>query len=105
MCCHKTSCPFAYTDESEYIQNLGCLPSPIEILNMRVNHNKTWACHSNPTKPCKGALSRLKELKFDNKVTYPLITENDMWSFNIPTTFMSDIQKRDLLYLTENFTF
>lgn len=75
--CHKTSCPFAYTEESELIQNYGCLPTPIEIINMRVNHNKTWACHNNPSKPCIGALNRLKELGYNNEVIYPLINEQD----------------------------
>jgi hypothetical protein len=43
MCGTKASnsnCPFAFTHESEYAQNMGCLPSQFEIINMRVKHDK-----------------------------------------------------------------
>jgi hypothetical protein len=92
--CHKTSCPFAYTEESEMVQNYGCLPSPIEILNMSVNYGKTWACHSNHTKPCIGGLKRLKELGYDTS-NKQLITENDNWSFPIDDKFYKEITERD----------
>lgn len=98
--CHKTSCPFAYTEESEMVQNYGCLPSPIEILNMSVNHNKTWACHSNNTKPCIGGLKRLKELGFDTTIK-PLITEDDNWSFSINKEFYHEVSRRDMEHLKE----
>lgn len=73
-------CPFSFTEKSEQIQNYGCLPSPMEIINMRVIHGKSWACHSNPNKPCLGAINYLKEKQLpftviDNK----LITESDNW--------------------------
>lgn len=47
-CC----CPFAWTEASDIVQNYGCLPTPHEILYMRLVHDKTWACHSDPSKPC-----------------------------------------------------
>lgn len=93
--CHKTSCPFAYTDESEQIQNYGCLPTPIEILYMSIKENKTWACHSDNSKPCVGALKRIKELGYIHKVVLPLVTESDGWNREIPTSFMSEIRSRD----------
>lgn len=79
--CSLDSCPFAFTEESEKIQNYRCLPSPAEILTMKIIHNKTWACHSNPNKPCLGGLLRLKELGLDYKFNKKdLITENDDYS-------------------------
>jgi len=75
-----SGCPFSFTDHSEYVQNLGCLPTPYEIRNMRVEHGKTWACHSNPTKPCTGAIRWLKKEGLPHKVIDPiLLTENSDW--------------------------
>ena len=75
------SCPFASTDVSAQAQNYGCLPTPYEIIVMRVEHNKTWACHSEPTKPCLGALNFLKENDLPYKIVDPvLVTEADDWS-------------------------
>ncbi len=74
--CSKTACPFAHTDESETIQNYGCLPTPYEIIGMQLIKGKTWACHSDPTKPCLGALKRLKELDIKvNTRNFELVTE------------------------------
>ena len=75
------SCPFAFTEESEQIQNYGCLPTPREIMNMRINHGKTWACHSNPDKPCLGAMEYLNRYGHPFKVIdRELVTEEDDWS-------------------------
>lgn len=77
--CSTTSCPFAYTDLSEQIQNYGCLPTPFEIITMRVIQGKTWACHSNPEKPCVGGLKAVREKGFDNAVIDKrLITEKNV---------------------------
>ena len=74
--CSTTSCPFAYTDESENIQNLGCLPTPFEIVSMRVLKGKTWACHSDNSKPCVGGLKAVREFGYDNSVIdQQLVTE------------------------------
>jgi len=79
-CCTTGACPFAYNEYSEMVVNYGCLPCIGEIINMRVNHNKTWACHSNPTKPCLGALRYMKEHNIECTVVDPvLVTENDPW--------------------------
>lgn len=67
-----SACPFSFTEQSEYVQNLGCLPTPYEIRNMRVVHGKTWACHENPSKPCTGAINWLKS----NDLPYSVIDQN-----------------------------
>lgn len=48
------SCPFAFTDESEMVQNYGCLPTPHEIVEMKRECGHNWACHSNEKKLCAG---------------------------------------------------
>ncbi|MGZ8924365.1 MAG: hypothetical protein ACXW2E_00645 [Nitrososphaeraceae archaeon] len=75
-CC----CPFAFTNKSEYVQGLGCLPSPYDIIQMRTVHGKTWACHSDPTSPCIGAIDYMKEHNMPYKVIDPeLLTEASDW--------------------------
>lgn len=76
--CNKEceSCPFAFTDSSEMVQNYGCLPTPQEIVRMRVEFGKTWACHSNPSKPCIGGIEYLKSKGMDYRmIDKQLVTE------------------------------
>lgn len=73
-------CPFSFTDLSEQAQGYGCLPAPYDILKMRSEHGKTWACHSNPTKPCLGAIKYMQEKGLEYKVIDPvLVTEKCHW--------------------------
>lgn len=86
--CQTTTCPFAYTEESEQGQNYGCLPAPIQIMSMRVQHGKTWACHSDYTRPCAGAIRELKKRGLPYKVIDSnFVTECDDWS-----PYLADVQ-------------
>lgn len=76
-----TACPFAFTSESEWVQNVGCLPTPYDIISMRVTHGKTWACHDEPTKPCVGVIRFLNAHSLPSSVVDPeLVTESTVWS-------------------------
>lgn len=87
VCNHESencSCPFAYTDASEQAQNYGCLPTPSEIIKMRQKSGKTWACHSDLSKPCIGAIEYMKNRNFEYKIIdKDLVTLDDDWSLFI----------------------
>ncbi len=79
-CSADCTCPFAFTEASERVQNYGCLPTPQEIVRMRVVHGKTWACHSDTSKPCIGAIRHLRDEGLPHKVLDPvLLTEQSDW--------------------------
>ena len=79
-CSTRGSCPFSNTLESDRAQGYGCLPTQFDIVEMRVNHGRTWACHSDETKPCKGALTHMREKGIECTVINPvLVTENEDW--------------------------
>lgn len=80
FCSKYGACPFSYSDESQKVQNYGCLPTPMDIINMRVKHNKTWACHDNPDKPCLGGLTYLRKKGLPYKVVdKELLTLDNDW--------------------------
>lgn len=77
---HDSCCPFAFTDMSERVQNYGCLPTPAEIVTMRVEHGKTWACHNKPDQPCVGAIRHLKRSGKPHKIIdLELLNEQSTW--------------------------
>lgn len=81
QCSTTGACPFSFTFKSEEVQNYGCLPSPYDIIQMRTEHGKTWACHSNTTKPCLGALKYMKEQNIDcSVIDKELVTDECDWS-------------------------
>ena len=80
ICSSVGSCPFSGTDESELAQNYGCLPAPMEIVHLRQVHGKTWACHSDESKPCVGAIKWQQRNGLNGKVIDDeLITLNSDW--------------------------
>lgn len=79
-CCTEGACPFSFSEESEYVQNLGCLPTPHEIVQMRVKYGKTWACHADYSKPCLGAIRYLRAAGQEYKVIDDkLLNETSDW--------------------------
>lgn len=48
------TCPFAFTDASEEVQNYGCLPEPRDIIRMKRESGHNWGCHYTDDVKCKG---------------------------------------------------
>jgi hypothetical protein len=97
--CDKScnGCPFAFTEESEIIQNYGCLPTPMEIVRMRVEFGKTWACHKEPTKPCSGSISYLKEKGHPYKmIDKELVTEQSDFLFGFGKLLRAEEKVKEL---------
>jgi hypothetical protein len=92
-CSTTGGCPFSFTQESEQIQNYGCLPTPHDIIVMRIDYGKTWACHENQTKPCLGAINFLNEHNLESKIIdSELVTEQSNWSdYIVPKTDISKL--------------
>lgn len=57
------TCPFNRSDESEYVQELGCLPTPTEIISLKVATGHNWECHSRPEHPCQGLQQEIRLAK------------------------------------------
>jgi hypothetical protein len=96
--CHEDGCPFAFTEESEKIQNYGCLPEPYDIVAMRVFHNKTWACHSDNSKPCTGSLNFMREHGIDCRIIdRELVTEKSVTKEMVTLTDQQHASIREML--------
>ena len=61
------ACPFSGTDASEQALNLGCLPEPYEIMQIKREHNINWSCHENEKKLCVGFAQACNEHKINVK--------------------------------------
>jgi len=60
------ACPFAGTDQSEYVQGLGCLPSGYDIIQMKKRSGHNWSCHESKPgelKLCAGMAETVHELE------------------------------------------
>jgi hypothetical protein len=51
------ACPFSMTEQAEAAQNLGCLPTPQEILEMARTSGQPWGCHDGSGRTCRGYAS------------------------------------------------
>ena len=56
------ACPFTISEYSEQIQNYGCLPTNVEVLDMARKSGRPWGCHNDETKVCRGYASVAKSL-------------------------------------------
>ena len=55
------ACPFAMTHESEFLQGLGCLPEPFEMIKRAKESNVALSCHENDKIACRGLCERIPE--------------------------------------------
>jgi len=101
--CSRTSCPWAFTEESEQVQNYGCLPTPQDTIVMYLRGN-SWACHSDQTRPCIGAIKRLKELELYEGIK-PLLTLDDQFNLNISEEERKLLKKQDIKTLKIKYAF
>lgn len=62
-----SSCPFneGMNEDGTMTQNLGCLPSAGEVLQLKRETGNNWACHSDDSKVCTGLCLHAKEYDFD----------------------------------------
>lgn len=61
------SCPFndGFTFSASEAQNLGCLPTPYDIIQMKKSSGQNWACHDDETTLCAGLCHQAKEANLD----------------------------------------
>ncbi len=84
------SCPFAMTDESEYVQNLGCLPDPGHLIDMKRESGHNWACHGDETKICSGFANHVRENNPELDTTTGNLISYETWYHKGPEAAMSE---------------
>lgn len=84
------TCPFAHTDESEYVQNLGCLPEPHDIVKMKIESGHNWACHGDEDKICSGFVNHIKENHPELDTTTGNLISYDTWCHHGPEVAMKE---------------
>jgi len=49
-------CPFndGWTEEATKLQDLGCLPTAMQIVSAKDTENKNWLCHNSKKRVCGG---------------------------------------------------
>jgi len=68
-----SGCPFnIWSDEANYIQNMGCLPDSRYVLDSYENNKGHWKCHSGPNR-CGGLKEALK------KLNHPMDKNNNLF--------------------------
>ncbi len=65
------ACPCAFTEKSEQVYNLGCLPTPHELIEIAKN-GKNWCCHEDENKACVGFAIFCKENDIEYNKDLPL---------------------------------
>jgi hypothetical protein len=100
------TCPFSYNDESEQIQNYGCLPDVPHIIKMKEESGHNWACHGDNTVLCGGFANHLKERRLDLDIKTGGLIDYEVWAQEGPevamerassTAFIQEVKK----YLNE----
>ncbi len=66
------ACPFAFTDESETVQNLACLPTPHEAMRIMRDQGLRWCCHEDESQPCVGQAAYCRDEGIAYDKTLPL---------------------------------
>lgn len=88
------SCPWAFTEESEIVQNYGCLPTPYDTIEVLKQHGAVWGCHytsdsDGNLQPCNGLLLHLSN-QFEREMRPDLpvikgdeeVVDYSQWSTN-----------------------
>ena len=59
------ACPFNVNEISEMVYNYGCLPTPSQILDFKLQNNWNWECHEGTGKVCGGFVAVCKDKNLD----------------------------------------